>query len=80
MPGIDDVGHDPAKAGRIARKNVHKSVLSLLAVASFVVYAVMVLSLHQERVSPFWIEEAGALQAATSHWRYGTPLGLLIGP
>jgi hypothetical protein len=53
------------------------AILKFLAVASFSVYAIMVLSLHQERVVPFQVEETGALQAATSHWRYRTPLGLI---
>src|SRR5215831_11835518 len=56
-------------------EGVRTGIMRLLALASFSVYAIMVLSLHQERVVPFQVEETGALQAATSHWRYRTPLG-----
>ncbi len=51
--------------------------LVVMSIASFLLYALGVLTLHQDR-SPGWIIEAGGpFPAAVSHLVYGTPLGAL---
>jgi hypothetical protein len=47
---------------------------SLLAAGSFVIYALAILVLHQERTNPF-LAERGSLAAAVSSVVYHTPLG-----
>jgi hypothetical protein len=47
----------------------------LMAVASFLLYALGVLTLHQDRTHGWVLEAAGAVPVAVSYLVYGTPLG-----
>jgi hypothetical protein len=49
----------------------------LMAVASFLLYALGVLALHQDRVPGWALEANGAVPVAVSYLVYGTPLGAL---
>jgi hypothetical protein len=49
----------------------------VLTAISFVVYVAAVLTLHQDKVVPFDVEEIGPIPAALSHRLYGTPPGLI---
>jgi hypothetical protein len=51
--------------------------LPLMAVASFLLYALGVLTLHQDRAPGWALEAAGALPVAVSYLVYGTPLGAM---
>ena len=48
-----------------------------MAVASFLLYALGVLTLHQDRAPGWALEAAGALPVAVSYLVYGTPLGAM---
>jgi hypothetical protein len=50
-------------------------LLPLMAVASFLLYALGVLTLHQDRAHGWALEAAGAVPVAVSYLVYGTPLG-----
>jgi hypothetical protein len=54
-----------------------EGLLALLAAASFVLYAVGVFTLHQDRAPGWSLEADGALPAAVSYWIYGTPFGAI---
>jgi hypothetical protein len=75
MTSTGRAGRGSIGAGWIISEDAGKTIRKLLAAASFFIYAAMVLLLHQERVIWFPIEAGGPLLAATSHWRYHTPLG-----
>jgi hypothetical protein len=48
-----------------------------LTVASFLIYALGVLALHQDRAPGWALEAAGAVPAAVSYVAYGTPFGAM---
>ena len=50
-------------------------LLPLMAVASFLLYALGVLTLHQDRAHGWALEAVGAVPVAVSYLVYGTPLG-----
>jgi len=53
----------------------HTVLLALLAVTSFLLYAVGVLALRQDRIPGWALEGAGGVTAAVSYLVYGTPFG-----
>jgi hypothetical protein len=52
-------------------------IRNALAALAAIIYAVCVLSLHQERVARFAIEEDGPIPVALSHFLYGSEGGLV---
>jgi hypothetical protein len=52
-------------------------LLPLMAVASFLLYASGVLTLHQDRARGWALEAVGAVPVAVSYLVYGTPLGAM---
>jgi hypothetical protein len=52
-------------------------LLPLMAVASFLLYASGVLTLHQDRAYGWALEAVGAVPVAVSYLVYGTPLGAM---
>ena len=48
-----------------------------MAIASFLLYALGVLALHQDRAPGWALEAAGAIPVAVSYVAYGTPLGAM---
>ena len=52
-------------------------LLPLMAVASFLLYALGGLTLHQERAHGWALEAVGAVPVAVSYLVYGTPLGAM---
>lgn len=55
----------------------HRVRFTLMAVASFLLYALGVLTLHQDRAPGWTIEAQGPIPAAVSYLIYGTPLGAI---
>jgi hypothetical protein len=49
----------------------------VLAVVCFAVFALAVLSLHQDRIGRFSVEEDGPIPAGLSHMLFGSPLGFV---
>ena len=47
----------------------------MLALVCFVVFAFAAVSLHQERMGRFSVEEEGPIPAALSHLLFGAPIG-----
>jgi hypothetical protein len=58
-----------------APRSPHETRFVLLAVVSFLLYALGVLTLHQDSQPGWGLEGQGPLPAAISHLIYGTPLG-----
>jgi hypothetical protein len=52
-----------------------RALYVLIAVASFLLYAVGVLALHQDKMAGWALEAEGSLPVAVSHLVYGRPLG-----
>jgi hypothetical protein len=65
---------DCTKVGSRRASNVR---LPLMAVASFLLYGLGVMTLHQDRAHGWVLEAAGAIPAAVSYLVYGTPLGAM---
>jgi hypothetical protein len=62
-------------AAEKVKPTVQRELLILLCVGSFVLYALAVLVLHQERAVGWNIEVQGPIPSALSHLLYRTPLG-----
>lgn len=54
-----------------------REIIVLISIASFFLYALAVLALHQDRATGWSIEAQGPIPVAISHLVYGTPLGAL---
>jgi hypothetical protein len=66
-----------ASTDRIGRASgrLYVGLLTLLAVASYLLYAAGALALRQDRATGWGLEAQGAIPAAVSYLVYGTPLG-----
>jgi hypothetical protein len=62
---------------RLGSRRVAGLRLPLMAVASFLLYALGVLALHQDRAPGWALEASGAVPAAVSYLVYGIPLGAM---
>jgi hypothetical protein len=58
-------------------RSARRELFVLICTASFLLYALTALALHQDRAAGWNIEAQGPIPAAISHLVYGTPLGAL---
>src|SRR5215475_16143006 len=60
---------------QVAPSTDQRALFVLIAVASFLLYALGVLALHQDKMPGWDLEAEGSLPVAISHLVYGAPLG-----